>query len=51
MEVAQLRREVLTAGGVVELSTTTERCKSSVMPRRAALPRIAYGVSLLARKP
>lgn len=42
MEVAQLRRDVSTDGGVVELSTT-DRLRSVVIPKREALPRIAYG--------
>lgn len=40
MEVAQLRRDVSTDGGVVELSTT-DSFRSVVIPKREALPRIA----------
>ena len=41
MEVAQLSRDVSVVGGVVEVSVT-ESCKSAVIPKRAALPKIAW---------
>lgn len=42
MEVAQLSLEVFVVGGSVDVSTT-ESCKSEVIPKRTALPRIAFG--------